>query len=462
MADDVRQDEQPQGPFDGEYADARDDHTLAKDRAAVQRQADALRPSRRRDAFDRQILRSIVGRRSRTDNETLVPVDVIRRPRGRLTPVVRGELLVRSSLAERAPGVWAMLMSDGFSAEPIPELDDLTRLTSSGLAADELDEIARLVRSNGHEASVNYVAPLQPIVKGEGGPEKTDVAPRFPPAFLSQHESWEAVSVAVIDTGVTDQPRDDGWLRNVTSSGRLNGQTVSGVDPLEGIGHGGFLDFAAGHGTFAAGVVAQVAPKASLLAYRALDSDGIGSEVDIACAMVDAAARGASIINLSLGTETLDDQPLLAIEVALDIIARKSPDVLVVAAAGNTGRSRPVFPAASRRVVAVAGLDAAMTPAAWSTRGWWVDCSGVGQGVVSTYVQGKESPELDPHPDTWDERDPWAVWTGTSFAAPQVSGAVARVCGQTGLSPRVALGRLLDSRPRIPDFGVALRILPGT
>jgi subtilisin family serine protease len=223
----------------------------------------------------------------------------------------------------------------------------------------------------------------------------------------------------------------------------------------------GFLDFGAGHGTFTAGIAAQVAPDAELAIYRALDSDGIGSETSVAGAMLQAVEDGARILNLSLGEQTVDDQPLLAIEVALDLIAERDPEVLVFAAAGNDGSSRPCWPAASKRVVAVAALVADLTPATWSNRGFWVDCSAVGEGVLSTYVQGEEAPELDPSPDTFGP-DAWAVWSGTSFAAPQVAAAVARIAQEDGCTPRTALRTLFAPCRALPDYGWAVPILSGT
>jgi hypothetical protein len=354
--------------------------------------------------------------------------------------------------------VWSGLQRQKFAVEEVEGLDRrVLRLSNPKVPADKLDQIARSIRSSGRQASVNHIAPLHPMIKGEGGPEPTKAKAPFPPRFVRERlEVQQHVRVAVIDTGIGEKPRTDGWLANVGGS--------DNIDPLDAIPFpDGFLDFAAGHGTFAAGIVERVAPRASVSAYRAVDSDGVGSEVDVACAMVQAAADGAHIINLSLGAETLDDQPLLAIEVALDILAERFPEVLVVAAAGNTGAARPVFPGASPRVTAVGALDPAMGPADWSTRGWWVDCSAIGQGVLSTYVEGVESRELDPHPDTWTGPDPWAVWSGTSFAAPQISGGVARLCCETdGLSPQAALKELLAGGRHIPDYGIAVRILPGT
>ena len=141
----------------------------------------------------------------------------------------------------------------------------------------------------------------------------------------------------------------------------------------------GEFDYCAGHGTFVAGVVRQVAPTADLLVRRAIGQDGIGVDVDVAIAMLEAFDAGADIINLSLGTETPHDQPPVATMVALEIIGERlaadsERDVVVVAAAGNNATSRPVFPAAFSGmpqlgvpVVAVAGLSVDLEPADFSS-----------------------------------------------------------------------------------------------
>jgi subtilisin family serine protease len=181
--------------------------------------------------------------------------------------------------------------------------------------------------------------------------------------------------------------------------------------------------------------------------------------------MVRAVRDGAQILNLSLGLEALDDRPPVAFEVALEIIdelaAETGRDVLVVAAAGNFGHARPCWPAALDGVLAVAALTQDLQPADWSSRGFWVDCSTIGEGIRSTYVQGRESPIVDPDPETFPP-DAWALWSGTSFAAPQVAGAIARIAQEDGVGPREALRRLLDGRPAIPDYGQAVEILPRT
>ncbi len=54
------------------------------------------------------------------------------------------------------------------------------------------------------------------------------------------------------------------------------------------------------------------------------------------------------------------------------------------------------------------------------------------------------------------------MWTGTSFAAPQISGAIARRCEEFDETPPVALAKLLGGVPRTPPWGHKMTILPGT
>jgi subtilisin family serine protease len=228
------------------------------------------------------------------------------------------------------------------------------------------------------------------------------------PAFRGTAGDRRGPAVAVLDTGIGEQPRSDGWLAGLVRP--------DNVDPLDAIPRDGELDPGAGHGTFAAGIVQQVAPSADVRAHRVMDSAGIGSEVQVACAMLRAAAEGATVINLSLGTQSVDDAPPVALGAALELLAEHHPDVLVVAAAGNGGDRRPCWPAAFPDVVAVAGLTPDLTPAGWSDRGEWVTCSTVGEGVVSTYVEGRH-PGAGAALSTVSQptvfgTDAWASWTG--------------------------------------------------
>jgi hypothetical protein len=79
-------------------------------------------------------------------------------------------------------------------------------------------------------------------------------------------------------------------------------------------------------------------------------------------------------------------------------------------------------------------------------------------------VTGRESPVFDPSPDSFPQIGndvPWAMWSGTSFAAPQIAGAVARISYEEGLAPRAAVEKLAEYGKEIAGFGRAMRILKG-
>jgi len=404
------------------------------------------------------------------------------------TVLVRGELLITMESYLGYPGglrwtganLSAKPYLDALGLEPArvdcPELaKKIVRLVpSKHLDAHVLADIARDLRLRGFSASFNYCTPSAPVHKNPPAPLPAPDQPQ-PEALRAEIRPAKVARVAIIDTGIADQAvhRADGLLGGVP-------RTPDNIDPLTSFPIGGphqYLDFDAGHGTFVAGIVSQVDPYAAISMYRAIDSDGIGSEVDVACAMIEAVRTGNQIINLSLGCRTQDDFPPIALQAALAVIAELDagkPDeekTIIVAAAGNGGDTRAFWPAAFSgaafsgagfsRVVSVAGLNPNMTPSLWSSRGFWVTCSTVGQGLRSTYVYGKESPLIDPAETEFLPPDPFAVWSGTSFAAPQITGAIARLYQAPGATLHGALDELLQVAVPIPDFGRAVQILKG-
>lgn len=383
--------------------------------------------------------------------------------------VMRGELVTRTEAVDArfreliaGHGPLEMEVPDEFEGR-------ITRYTLDVTMAGMVD-VVRQLRRAGYPVSANHVAPLNPWIKGDGGPENTTSRPA---PFTRTSE--RAVTVAVVDTGIARPDR--------TAKDRLldverieEGQSVPGnVDELQRPGQD-VLGFGAAHGTFVAGVVAQASRRdrgeqhdARIQAYRALDVDGIGSEVALGAAMVRAVRDGARVVNLSVGSQTLDDVPPVALQVALEIVDDhvsehgRGDEVAIVAAAGNYGDRRPCWPAAFKRVVSVGALDDRMEPTSFSSRGATVDCSTVGQGIVSTFVSGRENPAVDTRAaDEWRTGEEWALWYGTSFAAPQIAGLVAQLCAERPeLTPRGAVTEILRNGTRVPDFGKAVRVLPG-
>ncbi|MGY1698177.1 S8 family peptidase [Geodermatophilus sp. SYSU D00766] len=397
------------------------------------------------------------------------------------TAVTPNRLVVRR---DDVPAVVAELQSRYYAPQvvAVPGLDDLRVLVSVGAGARSLRASGAVAGAvTGARAAPSHVSLLGAIRKAAGGPEPSGPGPGVSWDFRPEPGQGGDPVVAVVDNGVSAEQREDGWLAGLARTDNL--------DLLDVVPADRFLDRAAGHGTFTTGVVEQVAPGARLDVRLALDTEGEGDEVDVARELVRAAEDGAEVVNLSLGFQTSGDRPPLAMEHALRTAIAVAEDqgrhLLVVCAAGNYGDDRrPCWPAAfagvpefARHVVAVAALrlddddDQQVVGAEWSSRGDWVTCSTLGQGVVSTYVIGEESPASDlVDPDSFGPSS-WATWSGTSFAAPQVAGAVVRMVRDgRAATAREALDALLtdagdhseqkNGTRRLGGFGVPLRILP--
>jgi len=164
--------------------------------------------------------------------------------------------------------------------------------------------------------------------------------------------------------------------------------------------------------------VSLVAPDARILPVRVLETDGKGTAFSVTKGMFHAIRAGADVINLSLGM--LHDAK--AIESALELA--EDAGVVVVAATGNRGLEivdgEPPddlecksFPAYREEVIAVAAVDANFVKADFSDFGGDVDLSAPGVDLLSAFSD--------------DDVDVIVPWSGSSFAAPFVSGAVALI-----------------------------------
>jgi len=326
--------------------------------------------------------------------------------------------------------------------------------------ADALLADAKRLRAKGLTANVNLVMPLGYVVKGDEFPARTNVNVPFTPG-----SGGSPVRVAVIDTGLTKIPRGDAWFMRIT---RVGTDELNQVKPAENRN-----DYFAGHGTFTAGIIRQISRTCEILVYRFTKTDGLGTDVAAADMVIKAADDAAAaapgrplIINASFGAPAVDGAPPAALKEAVDYVKSTYPDVLIVASAGNDGSEVPLYPAAfgAPTVRAVGALNPDLTGAGFSNRGSWVDCSAVGVGVVSTFVEGLTPPEGDLDvPDLTFPADAWAAWTGTSFTAPQISGAVAALCAaDSTLKPQAAFAKLIQGKPTLQGYGAKVHLLRGT
>lgn len=298
------------------------------------------------------------------------------------------------------------------------------------------DTIATLRSLVPNAASLEHIwMPGPSSFHGDDVPEPTP-DPQDIPGTKAENEPQERLAIYVLDTGVAQVPFDvetDGDDAEIADE-----DTDSNRDP------------AAGHGTHVAGIIARGAPDARIVVRRVLTSPvGLVSELDTVDALRNATDGGAHLINCSFGGTTLFDAPPLATERAL---AQLPPEVVVVAAAGNDGMERPRWPAASKRVIAVGavGRDEGgdWKQVDFSSWGWWVDCCAPGVKIPSTFL-------------CWDGGDDepvfegFATWSGTSFAAPAVTAAIASFAMANDMPPSLAAWHVVEDpkRARVGSIG---------
>ncbi|GLX00815.1 S8/S53 family peptidase [Microtetraspora sp. NBRC 16547] len=282
---------------------------------------------------------------------------------------------------------------------------------------DVLDLAAGLC-DRGHPASPNHVFLGQPLLFG--GPGSLPAPAAAVP--YEREEPW-GVTVGVLDTGLAPHPWLSEWYQD----------EIAETPDSDG---DGILDEQAGHGTFVAGLILREAPGARLRVLRVLDSHGVSDQATLLRALARLGGERIDVLNLSFGGYTVDDEPPLGLTEAL----RAFP--AVVACAGNTSSSRPFWPAALPEVVAVGALHEE-APAAFSARGPWIDACAQGVELTSSFLEHASF-------------QGYATWSGTSFAAAIVSGAVARLCRE--MPPARAARHVLMEGKRVPGLGVAVRL----
>lgn len=253
----------------------------------------------------------------------------------------------------------------------------------------------------------------------------------------------EGAIVAVIDTGVLF--RDHGRHRQAPDLAGTN--FVPGYDFVDG---DDTPDDGHGHGTHVAGTIAQstnnglgvagVAPAARIMPIRVLDDRGAGKYGNVAAGIRWAVDNGANILNLSLGGPT----PSPAISSAIRYAHSK--DVLVVVAAGNTGRSRVQFPGSAAHAFSVGAVRFDEELSFYSSHGRKLDIVAPGgdlrvdqngDGLPDGVVQNTMLPRRPGQHD-------YLGYQGTSMAAPHVAG-VAALLYASGVTDPDAIERILES-----------------
>lgn len=306
--------------------------------------------------------------------------------------------------------------------------------------------------------TVNHVLAGAPVYRFGPGDLPVPDGPRpVEPEGRKGTGTGRGVPVAILDTGFVKSSTTHPLLaRDYADDG-------DDRDQLYDEGLATFLSVVGGHGTFIAGIIRQRAPDSLLDPEVTLDDVLLVDDVELALDLLR--VRSAAIVNLSIAGPSEADRPPMALARALAWLRSRSKGVYV-AAAGNDyvlasaagTPHRRMWPAAFGElrgydhVVGVAAVDRQRQPASFSNRGPWVRACAYGVDERSTFLAGTMATPAG----SLSFPDATARWSGTSFAAPRVVGAVAAAMTAPGqsLSPRAALKQLLASAPAgPPDFG---------
>lgn len=224
---------------------------------------------------------------------------------------------------------------------------------------------------------------------------------------MNAPEAWRVtkgrsnVLVAVLDTGLRTTNRD------------LHNMRVSGYNIIAGNSN---YEDDHGHGTMVTSVIAAemdngfgiagVAPGVSFLAVKVMNSSGSGTYSDMIKGIEYAVSQGAQIVNMSIGGRSASTALKLAIDQAVE------KGTVIVAAAGNEGTTSLSYPAAYPNVVGVGAVDINDNKMTYSNTGAGLTVVAGGTARVATFTDFISSV------------------SGTSFAAPYVSGMIALMASE--------------------------------
>lgn len=316
---------------------------------------------------------------------------------------------------------------------------------------------------------------------GDGGGGGTSELPttsiyleslRVPPVW-EMGLTGSGIGVAVIDSGVTYSkdfevdPTSNAPHSRVRIREDYDSQSAGAHDHS---GHGTHVaGIIAGGGFYSGGDIRGIAPEADIISLRVSNAQGMSLESDVVDALQfvldHRVQHNIRVVNLSLNASTEQSYHVSPINAAVEILWFN--EIVVVVAAGNLGGSsgaNPIkaAPANDPFVITVGATDENMTAvngddtvASFSAFGVTQD----GFRKPEIYAPGRHIVSVLASNSDWDEQMPeravgseYIRLSGTSMAAPMVSGAVALLLeDEPNLTPDQIKYRLINAGGLVTD-----------
>ena len=251
-------------------------------------------------------------------------------------------------------------------------------------------------------------------------------------------QAWDVTTgkdiiIALIDTGIAKQHEDligKLWVNTKEIPNNHRDDDGNGyVDDVNGYNfrqNNSNITDDNGHGTSVASVIAAntnntkgiagINWHAKIMVLKALNELGGGEYTHVARAVRYAVDNGAKLINMSFGTHLNNSELEQAVNYAI------SKGVAVIAAAGNNGQNKLLYPAAYSGVIAVGAVDSAGARASFSNFGTGLDVMAPGLNIVSA---------------NYEQSTAYSSNSGTSYAAAHITGLASLILSlYPSLSPQ--------------------------
>jgi len=197
------------------------------------------------------------------------------------------------------------------------------------------------------------------------------------------HNFGAGVKIGIIDSGYTHQPQLV-IPAETTSIGFKSGKDQNG------------------HGTSVYSIISLIAKNSLIYNVKVLDENGFGKIEHTEEAIYYLIDKGVDVINMSLGAKGKHKGVVEALKKA------EEAGIVIISASGNTGKSNVLFPANQDYPIAVGAINRKSMLASFSTTGKEIDIVAPGENVEVVFHDGSHR-----------------IASGTSFAAPHVTGIVA-------------------------------------
>ncbi len=345
--------------------------------------------------------------------------------------------------------------------EILSNLPDIDHIYSFHIPENSnIEKVVATLQNNRHVeyAQPNYLMKLS--FSADDPPNDPFLDEQWGLKNMEMEKVWDVVQgqgmvVAVVDSGVDINHPDivdniwknpneipDNGIDDDKNGMDDDGNIIDWINPMvDDVVGWDFINFdndpqdGNGHGTNVAGIIASmgnndegiigVAPNAKIMIIKALNDEAAGSTHAVSNSIIYAAEQRADVVNVSVGcANSCSDDPVTEDAVRF---AHGLGCVIVVSAGNSNMDVKDFSPENLTETITVAAIDANNSVSDFSNFGKMVDVAAPGRNIISLNANKGDNAVSKEHPEVVSSNINYRWGTGSSFAAPYVSGLAALI-----------------------------------